>query len=382
MSTTPTNLPVPSEKPQDLKFNAGKIDEFVTSMAKQYIDRFGHAHYTIEGLRWVAQQAIAAFGYITLDSFEDGNNLTLPNQVIRLEATGEYYRWDGVFPKNVPAGSTPDSTGGIGSGKWLSVGEASARQWVENNFIKSRFEKFGYFSQGSTLTSNVQALVDSSGLYWVKLGDIPSGGYVVSPGTNPDYPDFMCVGYLTDYDWTSVLNWGADNNYSISERSGVDAVDSINLAGYHAEKRYEVFGSIQPVKIPAGTYLLDKTTLVEGVDHGLTIYRNQEVMIFERNGVDFFGDGDSTILFVADGVVGRNKENGGTKGFIVFGDGIREIRNASVRNLLIDENGDNNLVPPPNWSGAQAHCPAIACYEGSNGVVVSGVNVKTLQVPM
>lgn len=31
MATTPTNLPVPSESPRDLKFNAGKIDEFVTS---------------------------------------------------------------------------------------------------------------------------------------------------------------------------------------------------------------------------------------------------------------------------------------------------------------------------------------------------------------
>ncbi|HBM9260780.1 TPA: right-handed parallel beta-helix repeat-containing protein [Citrobacter freundii] len=133
MSTTPTNLPVPSGKPQDLKFNAGKIDEFVTSMAKQYIDRFGHAHYTIEGLRWVAQQAIAAFGYITLDSFEDGNTLTLPNQVLRLEATGEYYRWDGVFPKDVPAGSTPDSTGGIGTGAWLSVGDATLRSDLSKN---------------------------------------------------------------------------------------------------------------------------------------------------------------------------------------------------------------------------------------------------------
>ncbi|EPC3851242.1 hypothetical protein ACRZJO_004555, partial [Citrobacter freundii] len=127
MSTTPTNQPVPSEKPQDLKFNAGKIDEFVTSMARQYIDRFGHAHYTIEGLRWVAQQAISQFGYITLDSFEDGNSLTLPNQVLRLEATGEYYRWDGEFPKEVPASSTPESTGGIGVGKWLSVGDAALR---------------------------------------------------------------------------------------------------------------------------------------------------------------------------------------------------------------------------------------------------------------
>lgn len=75
----------------------------------------------------LAQQAIAAFGYITLDSFEDGNTLTLPNQVLRLEATGEYYRWDGVFPKVVPAGSTQDSTGGIGTGAWLSVGDATLR---------------------------------------------------------------------------------------------------------------------------------------------------------------------------------------------------------------------------------------------------------------
>lgn len=128
MATQPTNLPVPSESPRDLKFNAGKIDEFVTSMGWTYTDRFGVQHYTIEGMRWLAQQAIAGFGYITIDSFEDGNTLTLPNQVLRLEATGEYYRWDGQLPKNVPASSTPESTGGIGSGAWISVGDAALRQ--------------------------------------------------------------------------------------------------------------------------------------------------------------------------------------------------------------------------------------------------------------
>lgn len=134
MSTTPTNLPVPSEKPQDLKFNAGKIDEFVTSMSQQYIDRFGNSHYTIEGLRWLAQQSIAEFGYITMDSFEDGNTLTLPNQVLRLESTGEYYRWDGILPKIVPANSTPETTGGIGAGAWLSVGDATFRQEANKKF--------------------------------------------------------------------------------------------------------------------------------------------------------------------------------------------------------------------------------------------------------
>ncbi|MDD9221589.1 hypothetical protein [Enterobacter kobei] len=130
MATTPTQNSVPSESPIDLKFNAGKIDEYVTSMGWTYTDRFGQKHYTIEGNNYLARQAISAFGYITLDSFEDGNTLTLPNQVLRLEASGEYYRWDGVFPsegKIVPPSSTPNSTGGIGPGAWLSVGDAVLR---------------------------------------------------------------------------------------------------------------------------------------------------------------------------------------------------------------------------------------------------------------
>lgn len=130
MATIPTQLPVASESPRDLKFNAGKIDEFVTSLKLIYEDRFGAKHYTIEGLRWVAQQAIAAFGYITIDSFQDGATLTLPNHVLRWklpDGNGEYYRWDGSFPKVVPAGSTPENTGGIGLGAWIGVGDASLR---------------------------------------------------------------------------------------------------------------------------------------------------------------------------------------------------------------------------------------------------------------
>lgn len=132
MATTPTNLPVPSESPRDLKFNAGKIDEFVTSSELSYTDRVGNKHYTIEGISQLSKEAMASFGYITMDSFEDGNTLTLPNQVLRLEATGEYYRWDGAFPKVVPAASTPDSTGGIGAGKWLSVGDSTLRGQISD----------------------------------------------------------------------------------------------------------------------------------------------------------------------------------------------------------------------------------------------------------
>ncbi len=41
MATTPTNNPIPSESPRDLKYNAGKVDEFVSSNQESYTDRFG-----------------------------------------------------------------------------------------------------------------------------------------------------------------------------------------------------------------------------------------------------------------------------------------------------------------------------------------------------
>lgn len=127
MTTQPTNLPIPSENPRDLKFNSGCFDKVINSNENYYIDRFGVRRFTIAGFQYTAEEAIRNYGYITMDSFEDGASLALPNQVLRYKETGEYYRWDGAFPKTVPAGSTPASTGGVGIGSWLSVGDATLR---------------------------------------------------------------------------------------------------------------------------------------------------------------------------------------------------------------------------------------------------------------
>ena len=70
------------------------------------------------------------YGYVTLDSFEQGADLNWYNQVLRWEHNGEYYRWDGDFPKKVMAGSTPQTSGGIGTGAWLSVGDATLRSSI------------------------------------------------------------------------------------------------------------------------------------------------------------------------------------------------------------------------------------------------------------
>lgn len=155
MATTPTSLPIPSEDPRDLKFNAGKFDEVMTSDAHYYVDRFGVKRWTIAGFQYTAEEAIRAYGYITMDSFEDGATLTLPNQVLRYEATGEYYRWDGAFPKAVAAGSTPASTGGVGLGAWISVGDAAFRQEANKKFKYSV-----KLSDYSTLQEAATAAVD------------------------------------------------------------------------------------------------------------------------------------------------------------------------------------------------------------------------------
>ncbi|MFU0448415.1 hypothetical protein ACMZZG_23420 [Pseudocitrobacter faecalis] len=74
------------------------------------------------------------------------NELTLPNQVLLNESGGEYNRWDGVFPKQVPAGYTPQSTGGVDAGAWLSVGDAILRGYIESNF-KTKLINFESITQ-------------------------------------------------------------------------------------------------------------------------------------------------------------------------------------------------------------------------------------------
>ncbi|KJP77491.1 GDSL-type esterase/lipase family protein [Enterobacter roggenkampii] len=253
MATQPTNLPVPSESPRDLKFNAGKIDEFVTSMGWTYTDRFGVQHYTIEGMRWLAQQAIAAFGYITLDSFEDGNTLTLPNQVLRLEATGEYYRWDGPLPKDVPENSTPETSGGIGAGKWLSVGDASLRYELsqisgatkigskdtngEESTVQAELdarESASYRDRCITKLAAVDYLVRSKGTFKVLFqGDSLTAGFDIKttdtvPPENGDYARHATTTYPERL------------SAFLLEQSGSTATPVIRaISGYTAKQAYE-----------------------------------------------------------------------------------------------------------------------------------------------
>ncbi|MGL4203774.1 MAG: hypothetical protein ACRCTT_20305, partial [Enterobacter roggenkampii] len=118
-----------------------------------------YSNSTLDGLEYLYHQAISKIGYVTMDSFQTGNTLTVPNQVLRWtspDGDGDYYRWDGVFPKVVPAGSTPTTAGGIGAGKWLSVGDASLR----NDLFRKRVYAidFGPVPDGTNPTLATQTI--------------------------------------------------------------------------------------------------------------------------------------------------------------------------------------------------------------------------------
>ncbi|HCT9401147.1 hypothetical protein RPP01_14330 [Enterobacter hormaechei subsp. oharae] len=60
-------------------------------------------------------------------TFIAGWSLASRSDFIWDEDTKSWYYWSGVLPKEVPAASNPDSTGGTGVGAWIPVGESVLR---------------------------------------------------------------------------------------------------------------------------------------------------------------------------------------------------------------------------------------------------------------
>jgi len=130
MTTYNTRDELGSAAAKNLFDNAENLDFFANDRnAENADDRFGNKRLTWHGIEQQSKRAMSSYGYITKDSFEAGATLDTPNTVLRWRFNGEYYRWDGDWsgPKVVPAGSTPESTGGIRDGGWVSVGDAALR---------------------------------------------------------------------------------------------------------------------------------------------------------------------------------------------------------------------------------------------------------------
>ena len=114
------NLPVPVVT-NALKDDCPRLVEALTTLD-------GAVAGNIDNLREQWRRQLADAGLTLVDgSFEEGATVTKATDAVWHIAGGQCYTWGGEFPKTVPAGSTPGSTGGIGTGAWVSVGDASLR---------------------------------------------------------------------------------------------------------------------------------------------------------------------------------------------------------------------------------------------------------------
>ncbi|WNP29341.1 hypothetical protein RN616_12440 [Morganella morganii] len=299
MPTIPTQNAVPSEAARDLKFNAGKIDEFVTSLEHEYKDRFGRCHMTIEGMRWIFEnlmerfkvdinQAIIAAGYIPMDSFQQGAEITRRNEILRDETTGEYYRWDGDLPKSVPAGSTPESAGGVGVGAWVSIGDASLRAELSSD---SGAEMIGY--NGSSVKVAIDGIKLSNKLHKKrKVFD-----------ANWSFPDYQSL--ISEYGYSILIPQGLaidDDYYYIS----YDSVTSGGGNKWHWIVMYKRNDSsyVGCFSIPNTTSSYPESLYVRDIDGAKIIYvtANDKVLGYDITSLPSNKGQVSAPVFSKDGV--------------------------------------------------------------------------------
>lgn len=91
-------------------------------------------------------------------SFELGGTISATSDVLLLESNGVAYSWDGALPKVVAPFSTPNSSGGIGSGLWLNRDQDSLRKQLSSS------TKGATLVQMSRGNKNVDEGVLSSGI--------------------------------------------------------------------------------------------------------------------------------------------------------------------------------------------------------------------------
>lgn len=149
--------------------------------------------------------------YVTLPgSFDTGVTVNTKNELVAF--TDGKYRWEGELPKIVPAGSTPDSTGGVKLGAWVSVGDASLRQQLSS--------KLGSLMVGFSRVDDVPRTVGD------KLKDVPTANdYMLPSETNLTLAINRAAA-----DGVKSLFVTSDRSYNIS--SIVELPDDFELLGY------------------------------------------------------------------------------------------------------------------------------------------------------
>ncbi|CAA7332709.1 tail spike protein [Escherichia phage vB_EcoM_UP17] len=174
------------------------------------------------------RRSLAEAGLTLVDgSFEEGATVGSVTDAVWHIAGGQCYTWDGALPKTVPADSTPESSGGVGGRKWVSVGDASLKTmlygWQGYSFIDggnlSLYKKKGIFGDSGAIQDKYEVIKYSDGFWYKYNNSLP-----FSYGSAPD-STWTNVGKLNGFDENTPENFGA-----VVNNSTYDCLDAINKA--------------------------------------------------------------------------------------------------------------------------------------------------------
>ena len=162
---------------------------------------------------------LAGMAFTRVGSFTSGATLTDMRQVLIWEVSqggdGHEYGWTGSFPKVVAAGTTPETSGGIGAGVWVDRTDVTLRDELINS--KSVMVSVAYYG---ALGDGVTDDSDSNDLPY-NYGKSFGGGVVFFPKTSAFYRITRRLGTypsdLVDY---------ADNVYFEGESGSTVKLDS------------------------------------------------------------------------------------------------------------------------------------------------------------
>lgn len=232
----------------------------------------------------LGELAVSREEYVTLPgSFDTGVTVNTKNELVVF--TDGKYRWDGSLPaggKVVAPGSTPSSSGGVGVGAWLSVGDATARKWTSENFQPLRIKKSpGSFTTGGSATFNQSALLNvADGMYYMPK----TGSITAAAGSSPDSL-WICVGLMSQYELGDLRNFKGVGDGIAND------TQAFRLAMFYANQ----FKS--RVIVPGGyTFICDKMKFTD--ISGVTIEGPGCIkMISGRTGAFYYADG-AQLMFI------------------------------------------------------------------------------------
>lgn len=114
-------------QPPDATWNAQGEPLWIDTTT--YLQAYTKGGVVEENVRELWNRTLADAGLtLVAGSFEEGGTLTSSSQALLCYAYDQAYTWAGSFPKTVPVNSTPDSTGGISAGAWVSVSGITLRK--------------------------------------------------------------------------------------------------------------------------------------------------------------------------------------------------------------------------------------------------------------